>query len=130
MGIQWPRARMGRAFELMTRKVNNDQNLSELQNDRANGANRNRTQVLCYLRTSSLDHWRIRPNLWGSPIMATFTIEQDKTVRVIMHETAKAISAKFTTAYQGDYIDTVTDTTLGDRLQVGTVANIAGIRYL
>jgi len=62
--------------------------------------------------------------------MTTFTIEQDKTVRVIMHDTAKAISAKFTSAYQGDYIDTVTDTTLGDRLQVGAVANIAGVRYL
>ena len=63
--------------------------------------------------------------------MATFTIEADKAVRAHLATLAKSIRTKFTaTAYQGDYVDTRTDTTMGDRLQVGTTATVAGVRYL
>jgi len=62
--------------------------------------------------------------------MATFTIEQDKAVRAHLATLAKAIRAKFTATYQGDYVDTVTGDTFGDRLQVATVATVASVRYL
>lgn len=63
--------------------------------------------------------------------MATFTIENDKAVRRHLSDLAKVIRAKFTsTAYQGDYVDTVTDETFGDRLQVGTQVTVNGLRYL
>lgn len=63
--------------------------------------------------------------------MATFTIEADKAVRVHLSELAKVIKRKFSaTAYQGEWTDTITDTTLGDRLQVGTQRKIGGARYL
>ncbi len=62
---------------------------------------------------------------------AVFTIDQDKAVRAHLSALARAIRAKFaTTAYQGDYQDTRTGETFGDRLQVGTVATVAGVRYL
>ena len=63
--------------------------------------------------------------------MATFTIEQDLAVRSHLATLARAIRGKFTaTAYQGDYENTVTGETFGDRLQVGTQVTIEGIRYL
>ena len=59
------------------------------------------------------------------------TITQDLTIRQHLATLAKSLRAKYSnTAYQGDYVDTVTDTTLGDRLQVGTTATINGTRYL
>lgn len=59
------------------------------------------------------------------------TYNQDKTVRSHLATLAKEIRAKFSaTAYQGDFKNTVTDETFGDRLQVGTQATINGIRYL
>ncbi len=63
--------------------------------------------------------------------MATFTIENDKAVRQHLATLAKAIRAKFSaTAYQGDFENTVTGDTFGDRLQVGTTATINQVRYL
>jgi len=63
--------------------------------------------------------------------MSVFTIEQDKTVRQHLATLARDIRTKFSaTAYQGDYANTVTGDTFGDRLQVGTTATVAGIRYL
>lgn len=63
--------------------------------------------------------------------MTTFTIEADKAVRRHLSALAQGIRAKFqATAYQGDYVNTVTDETFGDRLQVGTQVTIDGIRYL
>ena len=63
--------------------------------------------------------------------MATFTIENDKSVRRHLAALATSIRAKFSaTAYQGDFANTVTDETFGDRLQVGTTATINGVRYL
>ena len=63
--------------------------------------------------------------------MSVFTIEADKTVRAHLATLARDIRRKFTaTAYQGDYQDTRTGETFGDRLQVGTVATVAGVRYL
>ena len=64
-------------------------------------------------------------------IMATFTIEQDKATRAHLATLARDMRTKFAnTAYQGDYTDTVTGDTFGDRLQVGTTATVDGIRYL
>jgi hypothetical protein len=63
--------------------------------------------------------------------MATFTIQDDLTVRSHLATLAREIRAKFTaTAYQGDYTNTVTGETFGDRLQVGTTATVNGTRYL
>jgi hypothetical protein len=63
--------------------------------------------------------------------MPTFTIEQDKAVRTHLAALAKSVRAKFSaTAYQGDYENTVTGDTFGDRLQVGTQRTISGVRYL
>ena len=63
--------------------------------------------------------------------MATFTIENDKSVRRHLAALATSIRAKFSaTAYQGEYENTVTGDTFGDRLQVGTTATINGVRYL
>jgi len=63
--------------------------------------------------------------------MATFTIENDKAVRVHLAQLAKSIRAKFSaTSYQGDFENTVTGETFGDRLQVGTTATINQVRYL
>lgn len=63
--------------------------------------------------------------------MQTFTIEQDKAVRAHLAALAKSLRAKFSaTAYQGDFENTVTGDTFGDRLQVGTTATINGERYL
>jgi len=59
------------------------------------------------------------------------TIMQDLTIRQHLATLAKTLRAKYSnTAYQGDYVDTVTDTTLGDRLQVGTTYTDKGERYL
>jgi hypothetical protein len=58
-------------------------------------------------------------------------IEKDQAVRVHLSALAKAIRAKFqATSYQGDYVNTVTGETFGDRLQVGTQVTIEGVRYL
>ena len=65
--------------------------------------------------------------------MATteLTITEDRTVRQHLATLAKALRTKYTsTTYQGEYVNTVTDTTYGDRLQVGTTATINGVRYL
>ncbi len=63
--------------------------------------------------------------------MATFTIENDKAVRAHLSALARNIRAKFqATAYQGDYTDTVTGSTFGDRLQVGTTTTVNQVRYL
>ena len=63
--------------------------------------------------------------------MASFTIQNDLAVRAHLSALAKAIRAKFAaTAYQGDYENTVTGDTFGDRLQVGTQVTIDGTRYL
>jgi hypothetical protein len=57
--------------------------------------------------------------------------ENDKAVRQHLATLAKAIRAKFSaTAYQGDFENTVTGETFGDRLQVGTTATINQVRYL
>ena len=63
--------------------------------------------------------------------MTTFTIEQDKTVRAQLHDIAGQFRKRYNgTAYQGDFIDTTTDETFGDRLQVGTQVTVSGVRYL
>ena len=63
--------------------------------------------------------------------MATFTIENDKAVRRHLAQLAMSIRAKFqATAYQGDFANTVTGETFGDRVQVGTQRTIGGVRYL
>jgi quinolinate synthase len=63
--------------------------------------------------------------------MPTLTIEQDKSVRRQLAQLAKSVRAKFSaTAYQGDFANTVTGETFGDRLQVGTTATVNGTRYL
>ena len=64
--------------------------------------------------------------------MATLTsYETDQTVRQHLATLAKELRHKFTnTAYQGDYVDTITGDTYGDRLQVGTQRTVKGTRYL
>lgn len=63
--------------------------------------------------------------------MATLTsIASDLAIRSHLATLAKAIGTKFHGTYQGDYVDTVTNATLGDRLQSGIQATIAGVRYL
>ena len=63
--------------------------------------------------------------------MTTFTIQNDHAVRAHLSGLAKEIRAKFpNTVHQGDYVDTITNKTYGDRLQVGTQRTIQSIRYL
>jgi hypothetical protein len=64
--------------------------------------------------------------------MATISdIQKDQAVRVHLAELAKSIRTKFTaTSYQGDFVNTVTGETFGDRLQVGTQVTMEGVRYL
>ena len=59
------------------------------------------------------------------------TIDQDKAIRLHLAQLAKELRHKFTsTTYQGDYVDTVTSVTYGDRVQVGTQRTIKNVRYL
>lgn len=63
--------------------------------------------------------------------MAISQVEIDLAIRLHLSKLAKDIRTKFSaTAYQGDYENTVTGETFGDRLQVGTRRTIGGTRYL
>ncbi len=63
--------------------------------------------------------------------MATFTIEQDKSVRLHLADLRNAMARKFSnTTYQGQYVNTVTGKTFGDRVQTGTQRTIGDNRYL
>jgi hypothetical protein len=66
--------------------------------------------------------------------MATteLTVTQDLTIRQHLALVAKSLRARYAnTVYQGDYVDTVTNNTVGDRLQVGTTYKAkTGERYL
>jgi len=66
-------------------------------------------------------------------IMATFTeltVSQDLAVRQHLATLAKSLRKNFAASYQGDYIDTVTGVTVGDRVQSGIIATVAGVKYL
>ena len=64
--------------------------------------------------------------------MQAFTIENDKAVRAILTATAGEFRKRYNgTAYQGDYENTTTGETFGDRLQVPTTYTTKnGVRYL
>jgi hypothetical protein len=63
--------------------------------------------------------------------MATFTIQDDLTVRSHLATLAKGLRTRFShSTYQGEYVNTVTGDTFGDRVQSGTTRKIGGITYL
>lgn len=64
--------------------------------------------------------------------MTTFTIDQDKSVRAQLHSIASDLRKRYNgTQYQGDFENTITDETFGDRLQVPTTYTAKdGTRYL
>ena len=63
--------------------------------------------------------------------MTTFTIQNDHQVRAHLAHLAKEMRNRFpSTVHQGDYVDAITGSTFGDRLQVGTQRTINGVRHL
>ena len=64
------------------------------------------------------------------PTFTELTVSQDLTIRQHLAMLAKSLRTKFTASYQGDYVDTVTGVTVGDRVQAGMVTTVSGVKYL